>query len=187
MRLLLAASAVLAAIGDAPTTTYAFGPDSVVRYTLVHPAHTVRGQTGKLQGTLTLKGGKLQTPVTLKVPVASFDSGNSNRDANAAQALSALRFPYATLAVSQFQEASRVKDGGAERVAGTATGTLTLRGVTKPVSIPLTAAIAPGRVTVSGSFTLSLTAYGVPRPALIFVPVEDTVAVSVEGVATALP
>lgn len=178
-----AALAAPPAPAAAATTTYTFGAGSVVTYDLVHRMHAVKGTSSALEGKATLAGGKLVTPLTFKVPLRTFVSGNANRDANAYQALSVLRHPAATLEVQRFAEAGRAAEGAATRIKGTAHGTLTVRGVARPAAIPLEALVAPDSLTVDAKLSVSLTAHGIPRPSLMFIPVEDHVDVTVHGVA----
>ena len=67
-------------------------------------------------------------------------------------------------------------------IAGTATGRLGLHGLTHAVSIPLTGVVTASTRTVDGEFTVLLTDYGIPRPSLMFKPIEDEVRVTVHGV-----
>lgn len=185
----LAALVLAAAPAAAPaaTTTYAFGKQSVVTYTMVHQLHAFEGTTATLRGKVAIAGGKLVTPLKLTIPVVSFDSGNRNRDANALLALDAGRFPSVALDVAQFTEKGRTGSGAAFEVKGDASGTLKLHGVTRSVTIPLTAKVAPDALVVDAAFEVKLTDYGIERPSLLFKPVEDEVKVTVHGVAAPAP
>ena len=178
---LVAAPAVAA---PATSTTYAFGKESTVAYVLVHPAHTIHGTSSSLKGKITLEGGKLVTPFKLTLPLSTLNTGNANRDNNALLTLGAQRQPSALLEVTRFDQTSKTEAGGVTKIAGSAIGTFKLKGVAKPYTIPLTATVAADRVTVDATFTVSLTAHGIERPALVFVPTEDEVKVTVHGVAT---
>lgn len=177
------ALALFAAPAVAAPTAYTFGKDTTVTYQVVHPMHKVTGVTHTLVGTIAVEGDRLVTPATLKLPLATFDSGNANRDSNAAFALDAQRHPHAVLVVEAFEEKSRAKAGETTKLTGTAHGKLTLRGVTRPVAVPLTVALSPGALVVEGTFTVLLSHYKVPRPSLLFTPVNDDVTVVVHGVA----
>lgn len=167
----------------AAATPYAFGAESRVDYHLVHPLHQVTGTTHALRGTIALADERLVTPVTLRVPLTAFDSGNANRDANALATLEAGRFPAATFEVTRFAERSRTRAGSGLDLAGDAAGTLTLHGVARAIAVPLRVHVAPEAVTVDGSFEVKLSDYQIPRPSLLFKPVEDAVRVDVHGVA----
>lgn len=185
---LLAAAAVLAAApafaAAAAPVTYTFGKESLVEYVLVHPAHTIHGSSMSLRGKVTVQDGKLVTPLKLMLPLKTLTSGNANRDNNALLTLGAMTQPTALIEVTRFDQTSKSEAGGALKLGGTATGTLKLHGTTKPVTIPLSATVSADKLLVDATFTVSLTAHGIERPALVFVPTEDAVKVTVHGVAT---
>lgn len=184
--LVLAMGAPASAQG-ATTTTYAFGKASEVRYHMVHQLHEFSGTTHALRGKVALRDGKLVTPLKLQVPLVTFDSGNTNRDTNALLVLDAGKFPSVALAVTAFTERTRSGSATAFEVAGDAEAMLTLRGVTKPLKFPLKAKVGPEGLTADAAFEVSLTAFGIERPALLFKPVEDVVRVTVHGVAAPVP
>lgn len=168
----------------APAATFDFGPASTVSYHLVHPLHQVTGVSHALRGRVVMAGEHLATPLTLRLPLLTFDSGNTSRDANAALTLEVGRFPAAVLEVRRFAETSRTAlPGGAWAIVGEASGELALHGVKRAVTVPLRARVGPEGVTVDAAFEVSLTAHQIPRPSLMFKPVDDTVKVSVHGVA----
>lgn len=163
--------------------SYAFGPSSTITYKLVHPMHRVTGVSHALDGRVELANDKLVTPLTLKLPVTTFKSGNANRDNNAAFALGAGPHPFALLEVTRFSETQRSAVPGGQKVAGTATGRLTLRGVSRNVELPLEATLDAAGLTVDAAFAVKLTDYQIERPSLMFVPVEDSVQIVVHAVA----
>ncbi|MEY3366181.1 MAG: hypothetical protein RIS71_918, partial [Actinomycetota bacterium] len=55
----------------------------------------------------------------------------------------------------------------------TAAGTLTLRGVTKQVSIPLVAKLVDGKVSVNGSLEIMFAEWSIPDPSISAIVVED--------------
>src|SRR3954468_80463 len=67
--------------------------DGSLTYTLVHKLHEVRGTTRKLEGLAKVQPGG-PTLVQVRVPVASFDSGNSNRDSHMREATHEAAHPY---------------------------------------------------------------------------------------------
>ncbi|MEB3221672.1 MAG: hypothetical protein VKS61_06295, partial [Candidatus Sericytochromatia bacterium] len=93
------ALALLAAPARAafPDTSYDLGAGTRVEYRLVHPMHKVLGASGRLEGRVAVKGDRLATPLKIKLPLLTLDSGNKNRDGNALLALEANKFPKAVL------------------------------------------------------------------------------------------
>lgn len=181
MALLLAAAPALAA-----ATRYGFGPGTSITYTLVHPAHTVVGVSKQLQGELKVENGKPVLPATFTVAWRSFDSGNANRDANALTAVSAARFPTATLTLTSYKVISERAEGPVLAVSGEAAGTMKIKGVSKPVIVAVTGKVGADQVAFDATTTLSLAAFGIPAPKLVFVPTEDAVKLEIHGVAKRL-
>ncbi len=58
-------------------------------------------------------------------------------------------------------------------------GSLTLHGITKPVTVPLTLIIKEGKAGVSGKFPLALVDYGVKIPTILTSKIAEVVAVNV--------
>ena len=171
-----------------PDTSYEFGAGTRVEYRLVHPMHRVLGASSTLEGRVAVKGDRLATPLRLKLPLLTLDSGNRNRDGNALLALEANRFPKAVLEVVRFDEQARTPGpGGTVTVSGVAAGTLKLHGVAREVRFPLKAVASTAGLTVEAEFDVSLTGHGIERPALLTVPVEDAVHVTVRAVGLAAP
>jgi polyisoprenoid-binding protein YceI len=178
MTLALALSLALAlAAGATPasaaTRTFAVKPGSELSYRVVHRLHSVDGRTSDVEGRARVLGdGSVQ--VMIRAPVASFDSGNGNRDAHMREVTDAARFPFVVV---------KAAGGGAAVPASfpaeqplTLAGELTFHGVTRPVEVPVTIRWQSGeRATVEGGFPISLEAFGVERPSLMFVKVEDRV------------
>jgi polyisoprenoid-binding protein YceI len=158
-----------AAIHVTPTTSCARtlaidGGASVIRYGIVHRLHRVSGRSAGARGKAILHpDGKVVAGVL--VPVASFRSGDADRDARAVEILG-------TFVV--FKGETQLPRAG-ERVQATMRGELTLRGVRRSLIVPLTVEREQdGALHVVGSFTVSLESHGVERPSLLFVKVEDT-------------
>lgn len=175
----------MAGFATAAPLTYSFTPDSQVTYHVTHPMHHVTGVAHGLTGKVTVDQGHLVLPATLKLALASFNSGNANRDNNASYILDVAHQPFVTLEVTRFKETARSQAADGEHVKGEASGRLTLHGRTLPVSVPLEAVIHGAGLTVDASLTVHLSDYQVERPSLLFKPINDEVPVTVHGVAKA--
>ncbi len=150
---------------------YSVAEGSTVKYTLVHKAHTVVGVAKKdIDGKVKLQAGQAQLMV--RIPIASFDSENSNRDAHMKEAVEAAKFPNVELkAVAQ-----NVTPGST--TSAELTGKLTFHGVTNDIKIPVTIAWSDKGAKVVGKFDISLEGYKVERPSLLFVKVDDKLSLS---------
>jgi polyisoprenoid-binding protein YceI len=141
-------------------------------YIVVHKLHEVRGTTHELEGkALLLPDGRARVQVRAKV--ASFDSGNSNRDEHMREATHVVEHQYAS--VKGTLEGVTLPLSSA--VEKTLSAIVELNGEKQAVEIPLKLAPAEGGVRVTFSFPISLDAFHVERPDLFFVKVEDKVVI----------
>ncbi len=142
-----------------------------VTYRIVHKLHKFAGISKKADGRVKLVPGG-QTQVVIRIPVESFDSGNVNRDAHMKESVEAARFPAV--------EVKAVADGIVlpttfpATVQKTFKGQVTLHGVTQAVDIPVTLKFeAANNVTATAAFSLSVDAFKIERPSLMFVKIDD--------------
>ncbi len=154
------------------------GKASRFTYTLVHKMHTVKGTSASAEGKLVcLADGTGQ--VMIRIPVDSFDTGNSNRDAHAAEVLEPGRFPYVVFkgVVHGLQRPV----GFPAPLAGTAEGVLDFHGVKVPTKVPFSIKLESGdKARGTAHFEVSLDAHQVERPSLLFVKVDDKVAIDAD-------
>jgi polyisoprenoid-binding protein YceI len=174
---LLAALALAAPAGR----TFAVDPAaSTLRYTLVHKLHTVEGTSRKIEGRAVLQpDGRILAMV--RAPIASFDSGDSNRDAHMQEAMEVNAFPFVVAKAAGTFPAVAPAGGAAAPAAVTLEGELDLHGVKRPVSLPLELVLSPdGTARAKGRFDVSLDAHRIERPSLLFVKVDDAVRIDVD-------
>jgi polyisoprenoid-binding protein YceI len=103
--------------------------------------------------------------VTAVVDVTSFDSGNSNRDSHAMEVVDAMSFPEVT-----FSSTSIIAQGNSLIISGK----LTFHGVTNDVTAIASPEWGSDKLIVHAKMPISLTAFKVERPSLLFIPVHDT-------------
>lgn len=165
-----AAAALALAASPGPGRTYAVAPGSVLAYRLVHKFHAVEGVSRAVEGRVRLlPDGGVQAMVRARVD--SFDSGNGNRDADMREVTEAARFPFVTLkAAGALPEVA----GYPSAVEITLRGELSFHGRTRPLEVPVKIRLgSPERVEVESSFAVSLEAFEIRRPSLLFVKVDD--------------
>lgn len=168
--LALVVALAVAASPEAPARTYAVAPGSVLAYRLVHKFHVVDGVSKAVEGRARiLPGGSVQAMVRARVD--SFDSGNGNRDADMREVTEAARHPFVTIkAAGKLTEPASYP----AEVELTLRGELTFHGRTRPVEVPVKVRFeTPERAAADGAFAVSLDAFEVQRPSLLFVKVED--------------
>ena len=85
--------ALLLATATSASGAYVVDPGaSVVRFHLHHKMHEVDGRSSKIEGKAVLgDDGKVMTMV--RIPSASFDTGDGNRDSHMRETLEAAKFP----------------------------------------------------------------------------------------------
>ncbi|HJQ97528.1 MAG TPA: YceI family protein [Candidatus Polarisedimenticolaceae bacterium] len=127
--------------------------------------HTVHGHTNQVRGEVRVRdeaGGALAMSGTIEIVAATLETGNASRDKTMrGESLAVEQYPVITLAPERFDPKT-----------GTLTGTLTIRGVTKPTTIALTLDRQADRVTATGTFDVPWLDFGVPDPSFAIVRVE---------------
>jgi polyisoprenoid-binding protein YceI len=136
-------------------------------------AATAVGRTTGVTGTMTIDGTTINA-VDITADLTGLQSDESNRDRQLQrQGLETATFPTATFSLTQPIELESVPAEG-EIIEVTATGDLTLHGVTKSVEIPLQARLESGVITVAGSLPIQFADYSIQQPqGMIVLSVED--------------
>jgi polyisoprenoid-binding protein YceI len=126
-------------------------------------ATTAVGRTPNVTGTLTLSGSSI-TAVTVTADLTALQSDRPMRDGQLrTQALQTDTYPTATFVLADPIVLAQPPSEG-QAISVTATGDLTIHGVTKRVSIPLQARLTGGVVTVVGSLPIVFADYSMTPP-----------------------
>jgi polyisoprenoid-binding protein YceI len=121
------------------------------------------GRTPDVTGSLTLAGTTISS-VEINANLGTLESDKPQRDNQLhRQALETDQFPTATFSLTSPIELGSVPIDG-QVIQATATGNLTIHGVTKSVLIPVEARLAGNVVTVTGSIDILFSDYGMSRP-----------------------
>jgi polyisoprenoid-binding protein YceI len=133
---------------------------------------TAVGRSNEIEGLLTIEGTSA-TVVDITVQVENITSDDSRRDGQfRGRIMNAEEFPTAEFRITEPIEFGAIPEGD-EQVVATATGELTLRGVTNPVTFDVTAQTADGRIGVLGSIPVLFEDYGIENPSFGVVATED--------------
>ena len=133
---------------------------------------TAVGRSNEIDGLLTVDGTTVPV-VEIEVQVATITSDQSRRDGQfSGRIMSADEFPAATFSLTQPIELGSIPADG-EQVTATATGNLTLRGVTNEVTFDVTAQAGDGRIGVLGNIPVLFGDYGIENPSFGQVKTED--------------
>ena len=139
---------------DTSIGSFADNTSSFVGYRVQEQLATIGGnvavgRTPNVSGTLTISGTKLTT-ATITADLTTLQSDDSRRDGQLRrQGIETGTYPTATFTLTSPVEVTSVPADG-QTVEVTATGNLTLHGVTKEVQIPLTARLTGSVIEVTG-------------------------------------
>jgi polyisoprenoid-binding protein YceI len=121
------------------------------------------GRTPKVTGSLTITGTKV-TAVELTADLTALQSDENGRDHTLADfGLETSRFPTATFTLTSPIDLGSVPADGKE-IAVTATGQLTLHGVTKDAQVALKAKLSGSTVVVVGTSPIVFADYSISKP-----------------------
>ena len=131
------------------------------------------GRTSGVTGSLELEGSTL-TAVSIEVDMTSLRSDDNRRDgAMSRQALETNAFPTAQFVLTGPIDLGTIPSEGVP-ISVTASGDLTLHGVTAQVDIPLEAQLVGNQIVVVGSVDIVYGDFGIELPsAPILVGVDD--------------
>ena len=136
-------------------------------------ANTAVGRTPDVTGTLTLAGTRI-TDVEVDANVQTLQSDDNRRDGQLRrQALETDQFPQAAFKLTTPIDLGSAPTDG-QTMTATATGELTLHGVTKAVQVPIEARLSGDVVTVVGSIPIQFADFSIEPPvSFAILSVED--------------
>jgi polyisoprenoid-binding protein YceI len=167
-------AAVLTALALAqagqPTSWVVDPAASRVTFGIRHKLHAVEGVAREVEGrAVVAANGKVQAMA--RIPVASLDTDEANRDEDMREVLEAGKFPFV---VFKGIGALPVPPPRGAPVRLELTGELEVHGVRRPLTTAVELVFAEdGSARVKGAFQISLDAYGVKRPSLLLVKIDD--------------
>lgn len=130
------------------------------------------GRTNQVTGSLTIAGTQA-TAAEFTVDVASITSDSSRRDGQFRDSImNTSEFPTAVFTLTQPIDFGAVPEEGVN-ITATATGDLTLRGVTNSVTFEVEAKLEGGRIGVLGNIPITFSDYGIANPSNGFAEVGD--------------
>ncbi|MEX0847487.1 MAG: YceI family protein [Ilumatobacteraceae bacterium] len=130
------------------------------------------GRTNQVTGTLTIAGTQA-TAADFTVDMASVTSDSDRRDGQfRSRIMSTDDFPTSTFVLTSPIDFGAVPGEGDE-ITASATGDLTLRGVTNSVTFDVTAKLEGGRIGILGQIPVAFSAYEIPDPSNGFAVVKD--------------
>ena len=171
-----AGSTTTAATSSGVDGTWNIAAESEVGYRVKESINgfdtTANGRTNAITGQFTIEGTKATTG-DWTVDMTTFKSDESRRDNQFnTRVMTVDQFPTSTFTLTQPIDFGAIPGEG-ETITATATGDLTLRGVTKSVTFDLQATFKNGRIGVLGQIPVVFADYGIPNPSFATVTTED--------------
>jgi polyisoprenoid-binding protein YceI len=165
-----AATTTAPATGSGESTvdgTWTATPDSVLGYrvkeTLFGQDTEGVGRTNAVTGNLSVAGTSVESgEFTVDMTTVQSDSGNRDNQFRG-RIMDTDSHPTSTFTLTQPIELGTVPAEG-ETISATATGDLTLRGTTLPVTFDVQARLNQGNIEVDGSIPIVFADWGIPNP-----------------------
>lgn len=150
--------------------------ESVVEYTGTAPLHRWTGTSRAVSGQFVLNPDVPDSSrAVIRVPVASFDSGNDRRDRGMREVTEADQYPVVEFRGTEFSPL--LWGRGADGLVGRweVTGELTFHGRTRSVDNTVEVRVDGDTVRARAQFPVSLTRFDVERPGFMGFTVGDTI------------
>ena len=186
-----------AALGQTFTADINDGTNNA-RFESDAPLENIVGTTNKVEATLMINPKDITKNPKGKVivNVASLKTGINLRDEHmrSADYLNTAKYPDATFVLTGLKASKKSLDN-TKPLNATATGKLTIHGITKQVSVPVTLVYfkedkktgskQPGNLLrLKANFNVKLSDYNITVPQILFYKLDETVAINIDIVAS---
>jgi len=160
---------------DDPSGTWQVSNTSQVGYrvdeVLFGQNVTAVGRTNAVIGSLVIDDGVV-TSGQFVVDMTTVKSDEPKRDAQfESRIMDVINYPTATFVLTS--PITLAENATASSTTNTASGELTLRGTTKPISISVIGEVRDGRIVVTGETTVTFGEWGIPNPSIPGISTED--------------
>ena len=144
--------------------TFEVSKTSKITYYGSHFTSDWQGNSSGFRGRIVYDAvNKTANSCSLGVDLATFYSGNSNRDSNMLTCLDVFQYPYVMFVSNEIS---------VEGINASIKGKLTFHGITKDINLTADISFSDG-FNAEGSFIILLSDYEVERPALLFKKIAD--------------
>lgn len=142
--------------------------------------HTIQGNTSQLTGTISqsIASDPLTVVVNLSIPVNSFDTQGKSRDERLQEVMNSREYPVVRFASSRLSPSChplRVVQN--KSCDGNLEGTLTIRDVSRPVSLPIHIQLKDTHYDIHGSFSINWADYHVEDPSILIAKLAPSVSI----------
>lgn len=174
-----AGSSPATSVGANPTSVdgdWKIGTGSEVGYRVNETVNgfdtTANGRTTKIDGSVTI-AGTTAGKAAFTVDMTTFTSDQSRRDSQFnGRIMQVDQFPTSTFTLTTPIDFGAIPAAG-KTIDVKASGDLTLHGVTRPVTFPLSATFKNGRIGILGKIPVTFADYGIVNPSFATITTED--------------
>ena len=156
-----------------------------VSFVLESTWNTINGTTKDLAGSISLKDKKdpLSIVVDLTIKVKTLDTDWDDRDETLQECMASDQYPTVSFISQRLSDNCKpsVIDIS-KRCSGSLTGILTIRDVTKEVTLPVEISKEPESYRIKGTLPLQWADYNIEDPSILIVQVDRTANISYETV-----
>ena len=150
--------------------------DGLANFQAKMPLNTYMGRSDQLQGSINFETGK----VAFKLPVKSIKTDKDKRDEHMYELLEVEKNPNVLFDGKLMDDFNFDKKGNQTVKVN---GDFTLAGTTRQISVPLELVlVSEGTIQLKASWSLLITDYGLERPSIVFIQVNDEHDLSVDAV-----
>jgi polyisoprenoid-binding protein YceI len=140
--------------------------------------HTAVGRTPRVSGGVVISGTTV-TAAAFSIEVGSIKSDQPSRDAQfKGYIMEPYKYPHASFVLTQPIALGQIPSPG-QVVQESATGRLTLRGVTRTVTFPVQAERVDGGIDLTARITITFSDWHIPNPSFAVAQVGNTGTVEV--------
>jgi polyisoprenoid-binding protein YceI len=150
---------------------------SYVRYSGKHMLHGWSGISNAILGEIYINERYIDSSnIHIRIPLISFDSGNSNRDSNMLFTVEELTYP----AVEFFSNAVVYNDNHNYTI----NGVLNFHGIQQNIEVVISVQKVDEEMTFASSFSIRLKDFNVKKPKLLMLPIEEKIDIELKIIGT---
>lgn len=143
--------------------------------------HTINGTTKNVNGSVVLKdkNDPLSIVVDLKIQVKTFDTDWDSRDGELQECMASDTYPLVSFTSNRLSEACKpALIDATGKCAGTLTGILTMRDVSKEVALPVSITKGQDSYLISGKLPVTWAEYNIEDPSILIAKLDPVVTIS---------
>ena len=142
---------------------------SSISYSGTHFLHNWDAKNENISGLIELNDNQI-SKIGVIAKVKDFKSGNSSLDSNSFRVLDALRIPNIVFRSLEIIDSLNVIN---------VSGTISFHGIEKDLNVLLDKSTENDNITLTGKFTINLSAFNVERPSLLLQKINNEIEVQI--------